>query len=388
MTRTFRALRGTSLRVLLPLATLLFSTGAHAQKHTLDVPSDILPQQGNLNAAIRAAVAAGTLSQKVFRLQPGGVYVLTETIVVPAGEHLEIIAPEPGTTQDAAPPQILWTADPGLDRRCSFRVEGGIGLQNVWLFYADVQAARVGTTLLIEGDPGVEASYAHFKGVMFDFSGCPDNAGASVSVACRHFCSTFENCYWKNCVDGHFQYYGRAVSFPWDEEQRGEPSNWHIDSLVFENCTFANLGHVFTPHTRSGGSYADYVKFNHCTFLNIALKPLEMGWWHELTMTNCLFVNCCMSGHIPAQGSVHGAIFRIDSTSEFCFGVPFREQERRILLAYNGFFTEPWLPDWMRNNDMAIRYCAEGKRDLVPVPQPMLGLKTLWFFDAVDPTTG
>ena len=107
----------------------------------------------------------------------------------------------------------------------------------------------------------------------------------------------------------------------------------------FENTTFANMGYVYM---QEGAEYADYVSFNHCTFLNIVMYTLESGWWKWLSVTNSIFVNPYMFGYIPgADGEtpVGGAI-NIDSigTSNFNFLVPFTESQRHILFANNSYF--------------------------------------------------
>jgi hypothetical protein len=84
---------------------------ASAETDTVRVPSDSAPAGGNLNAAV--ATAAGKLSRTVFVLEPNGYYILRGTISVPAGEHLIIVAPEPGTTQPTAPPQIVHVPEAG-----------------------------------------------------------------------------------------------------------------------------------------------------------------------------------------------------------------------------------------------------------------------------------
>ena len=94
------------LRAVYAALTILFHLHAVAQLDTVRVPSDT-STEGSLNAAVAAASSEGKLSTTVFRLEPYGRYVLTGAINVPAGEKLTIIAPEPGITQETAPPQIL-----------------------------------------------------------------------------------------------------------------------------------------------------------------------------------------------------------------------------------------------------------------------------------------
>ncbi len=325
------------------LLFLMDSTSALsiAQTDTSYVPSDVPPAEGSLNDSIRAHIHAGNLSGTVFMLEPAGRYVLTDSVLVPAGQHLTIIAPPPGSTQETAPPQILCASGPaeyGSPLNLMFDCYGDVTLKNVWLLYANTNGYQVQVNVKIEDDPDANASgkgeVAVFENVIFDYSGCPWDASGAVGVTARHFKGIFRNCYWRNCIDQHLRYYGRAVSFPYNS------TGWHIDSLTFENCTFANIGYVYM---QEGDEYADYVKFNHCTFLNVMMFSLESGWWNKLTVTNSIFVNTYMYGDIPAlrfypttslyYDEPYGGTLRIDSISTFGFPVPFAEQDRRVLFA-------------------------------------------------------
>lgn len=362
----------------------------------VDVESDYNPStgevvEGHLNAAIQTALDQGQLSNTTFRLAAAGYYVLTGTINVPAGERLTIIAPTPGSTPETAPPQIVWTPTGGVNRDYIIQANGHVTMKNVWVRYANTNGEQVGTTIIFAEDPNaVSGQYGIFENVIFDYSSCPANAGGAVSVACPHFKGSFTNCYFKNCTDSHLRYYGRAVSFPYNT------TGWHGDSLVFENCTFANMGYVLM---QEGGEFHDYVKFNHCTFLNVIQFPLESGWWYKLSVTNSLFVNCWMFGWTPAQTGKsnytgkyepNGGTFRIDSVANFGFtpwwasGVSDPDQARHILFTNSAYHMEKWLVQWMmadnRYSDSVFRARVP---DLVPLPQPMLSPQTLVFFDSV-----
>lgn len=71
---------------------------AFTQINMVNVISDILPDEGNLNHAIQVALRKGALSKTVFKLEPYGYYILNGAITVPAGELLTSVAPEPGIT--------------------------------------------------------------------------------------------------------------------------------------------------------------------------------------------------------------------------------------------------------------------------------------------------
>jgi hypothetical protein len=168
------------------------------------------------------------------------------------------------------------------------------------------------------------------------------------------------------------RYYGRALSFPFNT------SGWHHDYVLFENCTFANIGYVYM---QEGGEYGDNVHFNHCTFLNTMMFTLESGWWWKASVTNSIFVNAFMFGDIrpTGAGDPNGGTIRIDSVRTFGFSVPFTEQDRRILFAYNSYYIEDWLKEWMAKSPYAD---TVRNRNAVPLPQPMLSPATLVFFDS------
>lgn len=219
-----------------------------------------------------------------------------------------------------------------------------------------------------------------FENVIFDYSSVPWNASGAVGLSTKHFKGTFRNCYWKNCSDGHFRYYGRAVSFPFNSP------DWHVNSLIFEHCTFANIGYVLM---QEDSNYTDYIKINHCTFLNVVMFTLESGWWNKLDVTFCLWMNGFMVGFIPFMSilggcETYGATLAIDSVSSFDFLVPFSDQDRRIFFTNSSYYIEKWLSDWMLNNPLSLQYLTENRIDEIQVPHPMLNSKTIMFFDSTE----
>ena len=355
----------------------MFSVSTLGQMDTVMVPADVPPVEGNLNGAVQAAISEGKLSSTVFCLEPDGNYVLTGTISVPAGSHLRIIGPTPGTTQATAPPQIRWTSDDSVNTLFNFRCFGNITLKNVWLLYAKTNGWQSFSSLQIEDSPdSIGGQHGNFEGVIFDYAGISANGSGAVSVAARHFRGLFKNCYFRNCTDLHFRYYGRAVSFPFAS------TGWHIDSLRFDNCTFANMGYTYM---QEGGEYADFVWFNHCTFLNVVMYTLESGWWHWLNVSNSVFVNTYMLGDSPYERwstlpyPVGGTI-NIDGISSFDFAVPFTEAERHILFTHSSYAVEQWLRDYMASGYDGRLDAAWYPRDQWPVPQPMMSEKTKAFF--------
>ena len=354
------------------------------------VPSDAISGGGNLNNAVSAAITAGTLSTTTFQLDAYGFYILTGPITVPAGTHLTIVAPTP--TPTAGPAEIVWTAGTSVTTSFNFDCFGNITLKNVYLMYANTGGTQKGSSLEIEDDSVTNAlgqgEHAYFEGVMFDYAPCPANASGAVGVSAQHFRGTFKNCYFRNCIDPHLRYYGRAVSFPYNT------TGWHTDSLSFENRKFANMGYVYMQEQ---AEYSDFVSFNHCTFLNVMEFALESGWWHSLSVTNSLFVNTWMLGDIPVSrgdttypGSGHtmannypnGGTINIDSIANFGFtpSPAFTESQRHILFTNSSYFIENWLTTYMKKGNNAYSDTASLDNLLI---QCRSSTKTLKFFDSL-----
>jgi hypothetical protein len=335
---------------------------------------------GNLNRAIQTAIDAGTLSNTVFQLSAGSGYgqdyILTGIVTTPAHEKLTIIAPDP--TPTSPPPQIVMQSGGGVTWTYNFDCFGDVTMKNLWISYTDVSGANTGAGLYVEDDSLANLSgkgeVAVFDNVVFDMQrtavdGC-------VELRCKLFKGTFNNCYFRNDVDPHYRYYGRAVSWPYSS------TTWHTDSISFVNCTFANLGYAYMQESPE---YADHVWFNHCTFLNIAMFPLESSYWHWLSVTNSIFVNPYMYGDIPGQRGTganfaNGGSVNIDSLSTIGFTVPFTEADRHILFSNSSYFVEKWLTDYMDHGNL---YSDTASAQNKPLPQPMMTIKTQAFFDTV-----
>jgi hypothetical protein len=334
---------------------------------------------GNLNNAIAKAISDGTLSSTTFELQAAGYYIITGTIEVPAGKKLTITAPDPGTTQQTALPQLLWTSAAGVSNANFIAAYGDLSLKNIWFFYANVLGDQVGSPIKLADDPG-KTKKADFEGCLFEYSNV-SNEGAAIGVTCASVDITVKNCYFRNNIDAHYRYYGRAVAFPYST------TGWGIKSVLFENCTFANMGYVYM---QEAAEYGLDVRFNHCTFLNVVVYALESGWWKTAAVANCLFANTQMFGDIPATrgtGDYYGGTMRIDSVKNFGFVPPFTETDRKIYFGYNSYGILPWLKDWMQNCPYSLNMKKTRQNDQVPGPQPMLSAGTIRFFDTVDVAT-
>jgi hypothetical protein len=151
------------------------------------------------------------------------------------------------------------------------------------------------------------------------------------------------------------------------------------------------MGYVYM---QEGAEYADYVKFNHCTFLNTIMYTTESGWWHWLSITNSIYVNPYMFGYTPSVDGATptGGALNIDSigTTNFAFSVPFTENQRHILFANNSYFTDKWLRDYMAPYNAVTNptggnpysnAAALVKADSVVRPMPLMSAKTKSFFN-------
>jgi len=359
------------------------------QKDTVEVPGFYeTGNEGTLNDAIEQAQNDGTINNTVFKLKQYEWYILTSTIVIDTNETLELVAPEAPVQQGSltddemknmAPPQIMWTSSGSPSTTYIIQSFGDLTFKNIWFRYTDTQGNQVSSSIQLEDQPGDKSEKIVCDGCIIDYAQVGANGGGSINVTADHFVGEFKNSYFRNNVDPHFRYYGRAISFPY------QSTGWHIDSVKFENTTFANMGYVLM---QEGGEWSSNVQFNHCTFLNIAMFSLESGWWQRISVTNSIFVNPFMYGYIPAQvpegGDPNGGIFTITQVDSLGFEVPFTDPERQILLANTSYKYQDWLLDWMQNNPYSKEMYQQRQEDMIPQPQPYLNESTIAFMDSTD----
>jgi hypothetical protein len=364
------------------LFTVFVALPLHAQKDTVNVPDtyDAGGTEGTLNTAVQPYIDNNTVSNTVFKLKPYGLYVLNGTITTKAGQVLEIDADPPGTTQATAPPVIQWTESTAPDKTYLLDIPGQLIMNNIWLIWSGSAGTRFASTIRIGDSASTSGGRITANNVIFDY--VDQGSSGAVMPYATHFKGFFTNCYFRNCTDQHFRYYSRAVSFAYNT------TGLHTDSVSFENCTFANIGYVYM---QEGAEYGDNVFFNHCTFYNVNMYCLESGWWHNMYVTNSLFVNTFMLGKIPTtDGSGNGgtiSIAPIDSGAlgnGFGFAVPFKEQDRHILFANNAYSIDQWLINWMYNNPYSQDLHKQRHDTDIPVPQPIINNITQTFFDSTN----
>lgn len=382
-------------RLLFVLAiTGCISIQSYAQKDTVAVQGyyESGSVYGTLNQAVQTARAAGTLNNTVFKLTPYEVYVLSSSILINPGESIDIYAPKAGTDQESAPPQIVWTEE-DIDRAHIIQSYGDVRIQNVWLRYADILGNKVSSSITFENqDEANDPEIGFFDGVLFDYAGIGAEAGGAVTVKADHFDGTFLNSYFRNNSDNHFQYYGRAVSFPF------ESTGWHYDRLLFENTTFTNISRIVMME---GNEFGDNIHLNHVTILNTIENIVQSGWIRNLSITNSIIVNPYMMGYravdVCNDGQSFrdfenglcdppgGALFNVTPVDSFGFAVDFTDTDRQIYVGHNSYAHEDWYLDWTRTCDnICLDRIRNRLQDMLPNPYPPFGQGNIAFMDSTD----
>jgi Secretion system C-terminal sorting domain len=364
-----------------------------AQTDTVDVPSD-QGSGGNLNTAIANVITAdptgAQLSNTVFKLEANGFYILTGVITTPAHAHLYIVAPNPTTS--SAPPQIVWTVNGGVTTTFNFDCYGDLTMKNIWILCGTTLGTQIGSSIVIEDDSLADLSgkgeHLYMDGCIIDYQDI-GNGGGAIEPACKHFRGYITNTYFRNLTDTHYKYYGRPVSWTYAS------TTWHTDTLMFENCTIANVGYAYMQESPE---YGDYVSFNHCTFLNTMMYTLESDYWWWLSVTNCIFQNAFMIGDTPSADGTNmtpnGGVINIDSASGFSAllpAIPFTDDrtadpsiQRHILFANCSYSYDKWYYDYLANNPLNDTAQAPNKVNVMPE----MSAKTYHFFAGTDSATG
>jgi len=382
-------------KILFFISVLVFvSSTYYAQKDTVVVPGYYeTGRYGTLNEAVDAAKAAGTTNNTVFKLNHYDAYVLSRSIFIDHGESLEIYAPKAGRDQESAPPQIVWTEE-GIDRAYIIQSYGDIKMQNIWVRYADFLGNKVSSSITFENQTTEnKLEYGYFDGVLFDYAGIGAEASGAICVKADGFHGEFYNCHWRNNSDNHFQYYGRAVSFPY------ESSGWHNEYLLFENCTFTNIARIVM---QEGNEYSDNVHLNHCTILNtVEWVYQSAGWLRNFSITNSIVVNPYMMGYTadnvctasqtyndflagkcdPPGGGLINGITPVDS---FGFQVDFTDFDRKLFVGNTAYLYQDFFLDWFNTCGWCRDQIRARNNKALRNPFPMLGEDELAFIDSVD----
>ncbi|OGU30391.1 MAG: hypothetical protein A2057_12075 [Ignavibacteria bacterium GWA2_35_9] len=378
----------------------------YAQKDTVLVPGfyesgGVAPDNyGTLNTAVQTAIDNSTINNTVFKLKSYEVYVLNRSIYIDHGQSIELYADKPlrageGTAeevQSSAPPQIVWTEDQAVDRQYMIQTYGDVKATNIWFRMCDFLNGKVQTAITFENQ-NEGAELGEFDGCLFDYVGIGSEAAGAICVKADHFVGIFKNSYWRNNSDNHFRYYGRAISFPY------QSTGWHYDSLLFENCSFTNLGRIVM---QEGNEYGDNVHINHCTMVNSLEWVFQSaGWINNASITNSIFLNPSVLGYRaldvcdddqdyddfedglcdPPGGGLINGITAVDS---FGFTVPFTDFDRKIFIGNNAYAFSQYLQDWYKGCGWCMTQIQQRHPEELYNPSPMLGENEIAFIDSMD----
>jgi hypothetical protein len=383
-------------QLLLFLTVMIFlGSQLYAQKTTVVVPGYYeAGTYGTLNDAIDQAVSDGTINNTIFKLNSYDVYVLSKSIYIDKGQSLDIEADKPGTDQNSAPPQIVWTEET-ITRDYVIQTYGDIVMKNIWVRYADILGAKVSSSITFENqDAADDPERGDFDGVIFDYDGIGSEAGGAVNVKADHFIGKFENCYWRNNSDNHFQYYGRAISFPY------QSSGWHGDTVLFENCTFDNISRIVM---QEGHEFFDNILLNHCTILNTVewvLQGLD-GNYHNVAVTNSIIVNPYMLGYRALDvcdstqtyddftaglcGKPGGGLIQdMTPVDSLPFEVNYTDKDRKIFIGNDAYMYTDYMQAWYTD----CGWCKDQHKarldEELHHPYPMVGQANINIFDSTD----
>lgn len=397
-------------RLLFFTLLVCFGSMLYAQKDTVDVLGIYSgAEYGSLNVAVETARTNGTINNTVFKLVPNDVYVLSRSIFMSFGENLEIVAPKPlkageGTpdeVQQSAPPQIVWTEE-DIDKSYIIQTYGDVTLKNIWVRFDDITGNQQQTSITFEDSlavQGEDVETGHFDGCIFDYSRIGSDGAGTITIKADHFVGVFKNCYFRNLSDFHFQYYGRAISFPY------ESTGWHYDSLLFENCTFSNLSRIVM---QEGQEYGDNVHINHCTLINSMEwvyqtgRTSKEGWLRNCSITNSVFVNPWMMGYRaldvceeaqsyddflnglcdpPGNG---GLISQIQPVDSFGFAVDWTDLDRKLYVSNIAYMYQEWLLKWYKECDWCKDQIRSRLSKEIYNPSPMISEDDIAFIDSTD----
>ncbi len=404
--------------LLIPLF-FLASEYSFAQKDTVYVRGyfESGEMEGTLNNAIDSVRSDGDISNTVFFLTTNERYVLDRSIVLTSDEDLEIIAPkpfysgeaDPQTIQKSAPPQIIWATitcsgypsecDREINREFMIRTYGDLTLRNVWLRAADTKGNQIGTSITFEDDsldtglnPDKEKGY--FDGVIFEYFPINRDAAGAVTVKTDHFTGSFKNSYFRNLTDITFKYYGRAVSYPF------QSTGYHIDTLIFENTTFANLSRIIMME---GDEYVSNIHLNHVTLINSMEWPIQSGWYQNLSITNTIMVDPYMTGvylwvicderedlqysdYLSGEcDEPYGSIFQVTPADSIGFNVDFEDNDRKIFIGNNSFSYSDSLKYFYNNNPHRGQHLNREDWRRIFELRPFIDSNTRAFIDSKNP---
>lgn len=323
--------------------------------------------QGNVikNALYDAVVSDTALDGS--RLDPDRVYILLKGGVYWNTEHfqnqgyaLRFVGQTPDPTDVYGNPPVLQMVarDDGSVDGHILSGYGDVYMKNIYIIGSDQNGVQTYyQPMEFDGDD----LHCVFDSVIFERSNFAITAWTS-----KNNDIYFYNCKWLNLVEKPItqQWTGRAVSV-WAD----------CDSLVFENCTFENVG-CFIVQVEGGS--AKYFRFVHNTMINCGRQAFQGTWWQTAHIADNLFINPFFQGEgyndynpigNPTRTNYYTGIFGL-GTLPSKYGT---DLGRRIVFANNAaFLAQTFKNKW----DDTVRI------------QPFTNVTTDSFFTTYSPSNG
>lgn len=303
---------------------------AQSSSDTLMVPwskDGIYPVVDTLRDVIAADTNAdGTRKHKVYELQRGGFYWITD-VINNNGFPLNIVGQKPNPNDPlygnpaVIQMHIVNSTNPSGH---IFAGQSSLTLKNVWIlgdddagnqgYYEPMDLTGSNNHYVFDGDIFSRSDFAitAFDGVNNDI--------------------TFTNCVFRNMTGNNAtqQWTGRGISV-WASQ----------DSIIIENNTFFN--NQYTAFQLEGG-YANYIRFNHNTIVDMGRQIEDLNKKQEYFANN-LIINGFYDGEGHADLTAPGRLPSQQATGIFTVGIlPSEyglESSRKILLTNTYMYRDP-----------------------------------------------
>ena len=333
-----------------------------------------------LRIAIESDTANGTRANlnRVYKLRRGGYYWITETITN-NGWPLRIVGEDPDPNDPNGGPAVIQRVARGDGTVTSRIITGGgdITFKNLYFLGCDdngVQGDAYQPVQIDAGNSRFVIDHCIFERTNF----------ALVAWTGSNNDIFLTNNVYRNLVESPAtqQWAGRGVSI-WADQ----------DTVVVENNTFFNNG--FTAFQLESGA-ANYLLFNHNTFVNIGRGLNATPWLYEAYFANNLIINGFWHGEGYADIHSSGRDPRSTTSGMFSFGaLPSKygpEEGRRILFANSAAWLDPGFKTFYADTIRAQPFVGPVlKEDFIDKYDNIVVTDTSWLSDKpnfpVYPTT-
>ena len=295
---------------------------------TLDVPQGF----ETLNLAVESDTTENGEPKnpnRVYRLQRDGYYLFNGTIRGLSGIPLRVV----GAEGEGARPVLVYQVDQDGNSARLFRPNEDGEFKNLYLTSMNTLAfftSETKNTIRLEKDNGkyvIDNCYFDYQQQSY-FRMNSDGQKLFITN------SMFRNC-------------GDLVS-PTDSKMIDTRGNFQ-DSIVAINSTFYGGSHKVI---RSNDKPFNYLKFDHCTFVNFGEEGIEMRRVLDADITNNIMINLSYEGEIMDDGdpadTVGGYFVELDSLQVDTLRA---EDERNIVIKNNVWGISPELISWYDSVD-------------------------------------